>query len=75
MEFLKYRNGFRVTLLDIADDHVTADQLIKSKHSLRLETVTVAPLLPKNRLFLSITWMASGSLAMGDMPQSSALLA
>src|SRR5580765_783223 len=32
MEGFKDRYGFRMTLLDIADDHVTADQLIESKH-------------------------------------------
>src|ERR1039457_1205297 len=33
-EFFKYGNGFRMTLFHITDDHVTADQLIESKHSI-----------------------------------------
>src|SRR4030095_14018134 len=28
----KYRDGFRMTLFHVTDDHVTADQLIESKH-------------------------------------------
>src|ERR1035441_3087895 len=31
-ELFEYGNGFRMTLLHITDDHVTADQLIESKH-------------------------------------------
>ena len=32
-ELFKYGNGFRMTLFHIPDDHVTADQLIESKHA------------------------------------------
>jgi hypothetical protein len=32
-KMLKYGKSFRMTLLHITDDHVTADQLIESKHS------------------------------------------
>src|ERR1039457_7045099 len=32
-EFFKHGNGFRMTLFHVPDDHVTADQLIESKHS------------------------------------------
>src|ERR1017187_8168483 len=35
-EFFKYGYGFRMTLFHVPDDHVTADQLIESKHSVAL---------------------------------------
>ena len=31
-QFFEYGNGFRVRLFHVADDHVTADQLIESEH-------------------------------------------
>jgi hypothetical protein len=31
-ESVKYGDGFRMTLFHVTDDHVTADQLIESKH-------------------------------------------
>jgi hypothetical protein len=42
-QFLKYGDSFRMTLFHVTDDHVAADQLIESKHSLGLETILSAP--------------------------------
>jgi hypothetical protein len=70
MQTFKYRNSLRVTLFHITDDHVTADQLIESKHSVgpRIEIRYCTP--KSKKMAFEINCLKGGeSTGVGEMAQ------
>jgi hypothetical protein len=69
MESFKDGYGFRMTLFDITDDHVTADKLIESKHNSALRTTPEKHPGYQRQLSCYQLFSKRAGRGLGEMPQ------